>query len=226
MSKKATVKQRPVVGIVIDYTIRIPDFVTSYTKMRQQISIGTAQLSGTYLTEEDLAETKKTTWDEVRNDQKALEFYEKLPLPTSNLASDGLDITYRKYFYSDEHRIQFLTDWSYNLFGQGSVTNKVDINLINVMQGKLCDVVLIDRCTHTRKIGNTFAFLARAGAFCKQVVFINREDEIEAFAKQKNIVGMWNPYTDPQQVISPGTFGKPTEAFLIWLQTVEKKINS
>ncbi len=32
-----------------------------------------------------------------------------------------------------------------------------DINLINTCQSKLCDVVLIDRTTHTRKVSNTLA---------------------------------------------------------------------
>ena len=137
-----------------------------------------------------------------------------------------MDITYRKYFYTPEHRIQFLTDWSYNLFGQGAVTNKVDINLLNVAQSKLFDVILIDRCTHTRKIGNTFAYLARTGVFCKEVMFISNEEELEALKEEEYILGIWNPFENKDQIILPGKFGEPTKEFLLWLQEQEKKTHS
>lgn len=222
MAKKVTEK-RPAIGIIIDYSIRIPDFVENYKQMRLQISIGNHQLSGAALDREDLFETKKSLWDDLREkDPKAAEWYEKTPLPTSHTDAD-FDITYRKYFYSPEHRTQFLTDWSYNLFGQGTITNKVDANLINVAQNKLFDVILIDRCTHTRKIGNTLSYLGRTGIFTKQVLFINNEEELEELKKEKHILGIWNPFENKEHIILPGKYGEPTKAFLDWLQEQEKK---
>lgn len=215
--------KRKAIGIVLDYSLRIPTFVENYKMMRQQISLGTAQMSGATLDEEDLATTKKSFWDDLREkDPKAAEFYETLPMPTDNM--DLEDISYRKYFYSPEHRIQFLTDWSYNLFGQGSVTNKVDVTLLNIAQSKLFDVVIIDRCTHTRKVGNTFAFLARAGLFPKQIIFVNSEDEIDEFAKQKHVLDVWNPFDNKDQIILPtAEYGQPSKNFLTWLEAQEKK---
>lgn len=220
---KSKIEKRPAVGIVIDYTMRIPDFVKSYSEMRQQISIGNHQLSGASLDREDLFETKKSLWDDLREkDPKAAEWYETTPMPTDHTAKD-FDITYRKYFYTPEHRTQFLVDWSYNLYGQGSITNKVDVNLINVAQTKLFDVILIDRTTHARKTGNTFAYLGRTGAFVKEVRFISSEEEIESLKKEDHILDIWNPFTNPEQIILPGKFGEPTKAFLEWLQLQEQR---
>lgn len=220
---KKKIEKRKAVAIIIDYTLRIPDFVENYKKMRMQISIGNHQISGASLDNEDLFETKKSMWDELREkDPKAAEWYENLPMPTSNTDPD-FDITYKKYFYTPEHRIQFLTDWSYNLFGQGTITNKVDANLINVAQSKLFDVILIDRCTHSRKIGNTFAYLGRAGVFVKQVLFINSIDELAQLEEEEHILGIWDPFADKDQIITPGKFGEPTKAFLDWLQEQERR---
>lgn len=215
---------REKIGIVIDYSVRIPDFISCYKQLKEQVTVGSLQTAaGSRLDANALDESKKSFWDELRDtNMAAVEFYERVPIPTANQGED-FDITYRKYFYNVEHRNKFLEDWSYNMFGQGSVTNKQDITLINIAQNKLFDIVLIDRCTHTRKVGNTFAFLARAGLFIKEIIFVTNDAEIEAM--QKDYLDIWNPYQESKQVILPPTqYGKPTQEFLDWLMEAEKKI--
>lgn len=217
---------RKQVGIVIDYSIRMPDFKESYLKLKEQILVGIP--AGQHLDADDIKITKKLDtrnyWNNLQNkDPKSVEFYTKCAIPDSNFGPD-FDITYKKYFPNEEQRIKFLEEWSYNLFGQGALINKMDITLINTAQTKLFDIVLIDRATHTRKVPNTFAFLARSGIFTKQVLFVNNQKEMDQL--HEDLFAVWDPYKDRNQIIEPiATYGQPTKPFLDWLMSLESKIN-
>ena len=174
--------KRPCVGIVIDFCLRIPEFKEAYIKFKEQILVG-LQSNGEEMELNKKAMANNTFSNLQKKDPKAYEFYLKTAAPLNNIGKD-FDITFKKYFFNEEHRIKFLSEWSYGLFGQGSATNKADINLINTAQTKLCDIVLIDRADYTRKIPNTLAFLSRAGLFIKEIKFIKAEEELKELKKE------------------------------------------
>jgi hypothetical protein len=225
------------VGIVIDNVIRIPNFIESYTNIKEIILAGNPAA--------DMLSTKKlgvvdddgdsykpkididlrNFWQLLANrEPECIPFYQKTPIPSKDFGPD-FDITWDKYFYSREHKLKFLEEYSYSLFGQGAVANKADIILINTAQSKLCDIVLIDIASHTRKIPNTFAFLGRSGLFIKELVFINTLEELGEL--KKSLVDIWNPFEDATKKIEPSkTIGKATPHFLNWFMALEKKIKN
>lgn len=202
-------KKNKVAYIVIDHAIRIPEFVANYSALKTKIFSN---------------DVEKSFWTQLETTEpKAYKFYQTVASPISEADLD-FDITYRKYFYNNEHRLKFMEEYSFNLFGGGGVVNRHDITLINIAQTKLVDIVLIDRVNHTRKITNTFAFLARSGIFVKSILFIGTEKEIERLAKKKNCLGIWNPFADPKMIINkPSNVNEPTEAFLEWFKLIEQK---
>lgn len=212
--------KRPKIGIVLDYSIRIPDFKESYLKLKEQILVGIT--AGAGLDEASIVDENNYWSKAIKEDPSISEFYAKVSIPEFDA---NFDITFGKYFMTPEHRLKFLEEYSYNLFGQGGVTNKADITIINTAQSKLCDIVLIDRCTNTRKVANTFAFLSRAGIFVKEIVFINTIDELNEI--KGDLDACWDPFTDKEQVIQISEkAGQPTEKFLAWIMEVEKQINN
>ena len=210
---------RPKIGIVIDFSIRIPELKETFLKFKEQVLVGMA--SGQHLDQEDVVDENNYWTQAVKADPSIADFYAKVAIPATNSGAD-FDITLRKYFMTNEHRLKFIEEWSYALYGQGTITNKADVTVINTAQSKLCDIVLIDRCTNGRKVPNTFAFLARSGMFIKEVVFTNTEDELNEVKKGLN--ACWDPFTDPKQVINAGAkFGQPTQSFLDWIMEEEKQ---
>lgn len=223
-------KKRPAVGIVIDYSIRIPDFKSCYSKCKSEIISGAMSSEGVDLAREEIKKsgTSRDFWISLQEDGgDAYSFYEKTAGPQENFGPD-FDYTYKKYFYNDEHRLRFLEDWSYNLFGQGSVTNATDLNMINICQSKICDVILIDRTTNLRKIPNTFAFLSRTQAFVKGTSFINTREELERLVETKELLKIYDAVENPSLVLVPGRskLGEPSEPFLKWLMDLEKELNT
>lgn len=214
-------KQRERIGIVLDYGIRIPQFKETYLKFKEQVLVG--MTAGQHLDQADIIDENSYWAKAIKADPTIADFYAKQPIPASNYGDD-FDITLKKYFMNNEHRLKFIEEWSFALYGQGAPTNKADITVINTAQSKLCDIVLIDRTTNARKIPNTFAFLSRSGVFVKEVVFTNTEDEIEAV--KKTCIAVWDPFKDPKQILTPGAkFGQPTEKFVEWFIEQEKLIN-
>lgn len=220
MNKEKTFK-RPKIGIIIDFSIRIPEFKETFLRLKEQVCVGLP--SGQHLGQEDIIDENNYWTKAAKEDASIAEFYSKIAVPEIN-AGEGFDITLKKYFQTNEHRLKFIEEWSYALYGQGAVTNKADITLINTAQSKLCDVVLIDRSTNARKIPNTFAFLSRSGIFVKEVVFTTTETDLDEI--KKGLVACWDPFKDPSQVIqSGGKLGQPTQKFLDWFIATEKLIN-
>lgn len=216
-------EERKKIGIVIDYSIRIPDFINCYRSCKKEVIAGAAIVEEQALKQDN---SGRSFWINLhKKNNEEYEFYETSPLPAENFG-DGFDYTLKKYFYNEEHRLKFLDDWSFNLFGQGSVTNNADINLINICQSKLCDVILIDRVTHSRKIPNTLGFLSKASLFVKGIQFINKVEEIEKLEKDPSFLGIYDPFKNNSLVIVPGRtkIGEPSLNFLNWLMEIESKI--
>ena len=183
-------KVRKKIGIVLDYSIRVPNFKDCFTKCKAEI------ISGTMSQENNGGDIAKSAKDFSGRDfwidlhkagNESYSFYETCLVPEENFGPN-FDYTYKKYFYNNEHRLKFLEDWSYNMFGQGSVSNPADIKLINICQSKVADVILIDRTTHSRKVANTLAFLSRAQLFVKGVEFVGtvqgKSGDLARFGKQ------------------------------------------
>ena len=166
---------------------------------------------------------QRNYWNELnQTDPKAIEFYKTVVNPAVNLGKD-FDLTYSKYFFNHDHRMKFLQDYSYNLFGTGQVTNKSDVELINIAQTKLCDVILFDRTPYARKVPNTFAFLSRAGLYVRSIQFTTSEDDIKQI--KEGAVGVWDPKADESQCIDyPKKVGQPTQKLLDFFMGIEKKI--
>jgi len=219
--KKKKVSKRLRVGIVIDYSLRIPNFKESYLKFKEQILVGVASASN--LGEEDILDENNFWEKEKKLHPEMITFYSKTPVPNSNWES-GFDLTYTKYFFNKDHLSKFLEEWSFNLFGQGIIANKADINIVNLAQSKLFDIVLLDVITHTRKVANTFAFLSKSGLFVKEVRFVS-ESELESLGKE--FIGLWNPFLEEGKVIEGvGKFEKPTQKLLDWFMELETKQNT
>lgn len=220
MKKKKTSK-RPRVGIVLDYSLRIPNFKESYLKFKEQILVGVASASN--LEEEDILDENNFWEKEKKLYPEMIEFYSKTPIPNSNW-EPGFDLTYTKYFFNKDHLSKFLEEWSFNLFGQGIIANKADINIVNLAQSKLFDIVLLDVITHTRKVANTFAFLSKSGLFIKEVKFIS-EGELKSLSKE--FLAIWNPFSEESKVIeNVGKFEKPTQKLLDWFMGLEAKLKN
>jgi len=212
-------EEKPKIGIVIDYSLRFPNFKENYNSMRKQILTG---IETEVNTENKRDISERGFWSSMHiKDSEAYNFYEKQATPKENWG-EGFDYTWEKYFYNKEHLNKFIEDWSFNLFTQASNAKKEDIHLINICQSKLCDVVLIDKCSHTRKIPNTFAFLSKLGIFPKQVIFVT-ESELEK--TKENYIAIYNPFEDYKKVLSPSEeLRKPTSSFLDWFMSIERLI--
>lgn len=241
------------IGIAIDYTIRIPNFIENYAALKKEIVEGAfadkvtqedAELMEGADVSIDPEELKKQNeidkssydyhmatdreldqrnfWHELNEtDPKAAKFYKEIEVPKANF-DDEFDLTYKDYFYNVDHRFRFLQEYSYNLFGRGSVTNKADIELINTAQSKLFDVILIDRAPYGRKVGHTFAFLSRARLYIKGVEFVTSNEQYEQIKQQ--CVDVWDPKINREQAIGYSSqVNQPTEKFLNWLMGLEEK---
>lgn len=246
---------RPKVVMSIDYSIRIPDFITIYSALKAEIFVGAFAQTEEMLKQASknvnqsdfdsefskadidqikeknkiikdqsmLKIDKRNFWNELNEtDPAAVQFYKTTKTPTANVGGD-FDLSYLKYFYNREHCLKFLQEYSYNLFGAGQVTNKMDVDIINTAQSKICDIVLFDRTPYARKVPNTFAFLSRSGLYVRSVVFVTSEKEIEEL--KKDAVGIWDPKVDVKQCIDfPKTANQPTQNLLEFFMDVEKKI--
>lgn len=207
-------KKRHKVGIVIDYTLRLPNFKESYSALKEQILLNEIDNK---IDKKDIV-LENNYWQQQAQSEDVLKFYAQTSIPELD---NTFDISLQKYFYNKEHLNRFLEEWSYNLYGQGGVTNRTDINIINIAQSKLCDIVLIDLITHTRKVVNTFAFLSRTGLFVKEVRFLTNKELEDCTVEFTDI---WNPYENNIIIFPPTSINKPTEKFLEWFEKVEKKI--
>jgi hypothetical protein len=249
-------KIRPKVIISIDYTIRIPDFISFYDALKAEIFVGAfaqteemVKQASTQVENKDFNEEfakadintikenqkiekdadtigidKRNYWNELnQTDPAAVAFYKATPTPVTNIGGE-FDLSYGKYFYSREHLLRFLQEYSFNLFGTGQVTNKADTDIINTAQSQLCDIILFDRIPYARKEANTFAFLSRSSLYVRSVNFATNDDEIKAL--KEGAIAVWDPKADPTQCIDyPTKMGTPTKKLLDFFMDLEKKIN-
>lgn len=202
------------VGIILDYSIRVPDFHTAYNNLKNSI-ISNEEIG--HSSDEDTGMVAGY-WQTLKlKEPESFEFYVKTVPPA--ITDPTFDISYKSYFHTPEQRAQFLLEYSFNLYGSGSPLNKEDIKNLNLAQTHLFDIVLIDRCTNSRKISNTFAYLSRAGLFIKEIVFVNTDEEIKEI--EKDLLGIWNPFDKREQaIVTEGLTA--TQALLDWLMSLEK----
>ena len=105
--KKKKVSRRPRVGIVIDYSLRVPNFKESYLKFKEQVLVGVA--SAANLGEEDILDENNFWEKEKKLHPEMITFYSKTPVPNSNW-EPGFDLTYTKYFFNKDHLSKFLEE--------------------------------------------------------------------------------------------------------------------
>lgn len=227
------VKIRPRVGIIIDYTIRIPDFTTCYNKFKEMVLIGLKGESDLYFgkrvskkKKQEIVELKQQAtnfFDTLeKTDSKAYDFYLHIPNFTNTIPVD-FDITYKKYFYNNEHRLKFLESWSFNLYGQGTPINRSDLHVLNTAHSQLCEIILIDRITTIRKIPNTYTYLGRCGLYAQELHFCYNEEELNKI--KETLTYYWDPFMNQDQVmLSFEDFTKSTPKFLDWFKEIEKEI--
>lgn len=182
---------RKKIGIVVDYSIRNPRFIEAYTALKKI-------LMGDDDTGMEIPGTKG--WiDLKRNNEKEWMFYVKTPVPVED---ENFDLTWSKYFYNQEHKRKFMEDFAFNLYNQGGVISKADVNNLNLMQTHRCDVYLIDRTHFSRKLMNTYSFLSRSGLITKGLIFVASDEEIQGL--EKEFIGIYNPYKNkPQTIFQP-----------------------
>ncbi len=207
------------IGVVLDYTLRFPNFKDCYTSMKKQILTG----MDVAIEENRKDISERDFWSTLHSkDVEGYTFYETALPPQENWGI-GFDYTWRKYFYNEEHLKKFLEDWSFNLFGQGLVPKKEDVNLFNICQSKVCDVVLLDKCTHTRKVPNTLAYLSKLGLFFKEIRFIT-EKELEELKTSKEFLEIYDASKDASKALIPANEPrKPSTSLLEFLMKIEKK---
>jgi hypothetical protein len=216
------------IGVVIDYSIRIPNFIQAYSIVKQEIFNGIDDdipLAIKQANEKNIQDSKEDFEDEryffgslAQTDPKAIKFYENTPSPISNLKD--IDMTWKKYFYNEKHLQLFLQSYSFNLFGQGTVPNRGDIVVINTAQRDLADIILIDRVSNSRKVSNTFAFLAKSGIFCKRIEFLPANSDLSDLKAE--CIDIWDPLINKDHRIEQGI--KQSAKFLEFMLTVENKI--
>lgn len=206
-------KKRQRVGVIIDYSIRNPEFVESYINFKSLV------LGDKDFGHELEGGQEMENWVNLKtSNPKAFDFYSLMPNPKED---ENFDLTWKKYFYSPEHRVKFIYDWSYDLFGKGSAINNKDLVNLNTAQKHLFDIVLIDRVQNTRKISNTFSFLSKVQVYPKEIIFVSKQEEIEELTK--DLFAIWDPFTNKEQIIKAEK-GQESKKLLDWLLELEKKI--
>ena len=217
--------KRKKIGIIVDYTIRIPDFVGCYTKCKSEIITGAmSQENNSNSIKSSRDMTERDFWINLHTTASdAYSFYETCLAPKENYGS-GFDYTHKKYFFNNEHRLKFLEDWSYNLYGQGAVVNSADVKLINICQSKVCDVILLDKITHARKVPNTMAFLSRSQVYVKGVEFVSKIEDLKEMKDSGEYLDIYDPILDNTKVLTPPLkMGASSEVFIKWLMSIEAK---
>lgn len=204
---------RKKIGVILDYSIRNPEFVESYLNFKSLI------LGDKDFGHELEGSNEVENWVNLKtSNPKAFDFYSLMPNPKED---ENFDLTWRKYFYSPEHRLKFIHDWSYDLFGKGSAINSKDLINLNTAQKHLFDIVLIDRVPNTRKITSTFAYLSKIQLYPKEIIFVSKEEEL--IELRQKLFAIWDPFTDKEQIIKTEKT-QESKKLLDWLMDLEKKI--
>jgi len=203
-------KNRYKVGIVIDYTLRFPDFTSCYNQMKKDI------LEGEMAKETENKNTNSTYFKELsQNSREAYDFYIKTPTP---VYGPNFDYTFRSYFFSLTDLTNFLEAWVFNLYSPAETLKKINTEFINICQSKLCDVVLIDKGAFGRKIPNTLAFLSKSRVIFKELIYIGSSDEL--VRRRPEFFDIFDPLEQFKNEKIDYTL--QNNKFLDWLEGVEK----
>ena len=203
-------KERDRIGIYIDYTIRIPNFCASYKSFKDDLF--SDKHVDIDMDDEIQADDVRMYWPQQMKNLEVENFYFKMQVPKDDyeLRTEG----FSKFFYNEEHLRKFLDEYSFNLFLDCAVPNRDDLSIINIAQGKLFDITLIDEYDSKRKIGNTYYFLAKNPVYPQTITFLADSQKID----ESRFIAVWNPKKNPNQVNGQGDKG-----FLNWFMELEKK---
>jgi len=203
------------VGIVIDFTLRFPEFVSCYNLMKQEVING--ELSGN--TDDDEINIDATYFKNLsKKCREAYDFYLNTPTPEYN---DSFDYSFRNYFFCQKDLEKFLENWSFNLYASIDTLRKNNVEFINICQSKLCDVVLIDKTVNTRKIPITLSFLSKSRVFFKELVWIKSGNELRNL--RKDLFDLFDPTEQFEN--KKIDYTAKENKLLNWLQELEVKLN-
>ncbi len=206
-------KNRQKVGIVIDYTLRFPEFVTCYNQMKKEI------LEGEMSKETEVNSIEVVYFKDLsKTCKEAYDFYLHTPTPEYD---DRFDYTFKKYFFSKKDLDTFLELWSFNLYSSANLLEKINVDFINVTQSQLCDVVLIDKTSCSRKIPNTLVFLSKSRTFFKELVFVKSDVEMKEL--KKDFLALYDPIE--QFKGKEIAYSLKDNKLLKWLKEVESKLS-
>lgn len=208
------------VAIFIDYCIRVPNFEQAYSAFKNflfQDTFGLQTDTETANDEEfkDTATVKdpiRFYWQAQLEDINVMNFYIKQNV--SKINNIELKGDFQKYFFNEEHFKKFIEDYSFNLYSDGFVPSKKDLQLINICQGQLFDVYLFDRVYTSRKVPNTLHFISKNTLFIKSINFIGYNEEFN----KEDFIGVWEPEMNKEQINKEGS-----DVFLNWLKDLEAK---
>ena len=205
---------RPQVAIFLDYTIRIPNFQQSYLSFKDSLFKDNMGLESDKKSAK-LPDPIRFFWQKELEKVEVMNFY--ISKVVDNIKDYEVKGNFKQYFFNDLHYRKFLEDYSFNLYSDAEITTKKDIAIINTCQTMLFDVVLFDRVSNSRKVPNTFHFLAKHALFVKAVNFIGLNDKI----KEEDFIGIWEPEKDSSQYNK-----EDSKIFLEWLKDLETKFKA
>lgn len=200
---------RKKIAVFIDYSLRVPNFKTTYDLFKQELFTD----AGQELRLEEGAEQNDLAfyWSNQIKLPDVEKFYLSKTAPEDDMNMCGIDMS--KYFFNEEHYTRFMDEFSFNLYVDCKNPLKKDIDLINIAQQKLFDVTLVDTIRSRRKIINTFFFLSKSTIFPQSVLFLSPGQNLNP----DNYIGIWNPSSDDKQ----RNIG---DNMLEWLMALEKQI--
>ena len=197
------------IAIYIDYSLRIPNFTTAYEAFKADLFSDRA--FGVTAEDEITKNDLRFYWSEQMKDPKVESFYVSKKVPESNMELKG---KFDDYFYSNDHLLKFIDDYSYNIYVDTQMPNPQDVEVINIAQELLFEVVLIDEYYSKRKKSNTLFYLSKIRAYPQSIIFLGNGQKIN----EDNYFGIWNPKVDPSQVNKIGD-----KTFIEWLKSLEAK---
>lgn len=194
--------KRQKIAIYIDYSIRIPLFKETYEKFKEVLFSNNLNID----------KEGQDFWQSEIGNEEIFNFYVKTSI--ENIEDINLKGNYDVFFYNKDHLKRFLQEYSFNLFSDALVTNKRDIDLINISQSKLFDVTLIDVYYSSRKIQNTLYFLSVNRVTFRDLKFFHVDEIID----ESEFFAIWNPVKNSNQ-----SNNEKSDVFLNWLKELETK---
>lgn len=200
---------RKKIAIYLDYSLRIPNFISAYEVFKKSLFSDNA--FGITTEDEITKDDLRFYWVEQMKIPDIENFYFKKKLPISNMDIKG---NFQEYFYNNDHFNKFIDDYSYNMYVDTQVPNPQDVEILNIAQELLFEVVLIDEYYTKRKKSNTLFYLSKIRIYPQSIIFLGNGQKINP----ENYFGIWNPQENPEQINKVGN-----KTFIEWLKSLESK---